>query len=141
MNQHQLNKKLALQFIDALSHWDTAKLLELSHPDFELKLPSDCGLPKHSTKEVIVPILNVFSQVAPGGIKFHIKAVTAEEDRVCVAAEGESTLYDGTPYNNQYHILFRIKDDKVVEYVEYMDAHLVVTRLLPAFKAFGFPAD
>ena len=141
MDPLETNKRLARDFLAALSRWDSDALLALTHPDFDLHLPSDCGLPRHSSRDAIKPILAIFSKVAPGGIRFHIRHLTAEDDRVCVAADGESSLHDGSSYNNRYHILFRIEDGKIIEYVEFMDSHLVATRLLPAFEACGFVAS
>jgi ketosteroid isomerase-like protein len=42
-------------------------------------------------------------------------AVTAEEDRVAVEANGRFELKDGRVYENTYHFLFRLRDGLICE--------------------------
>jgi ketosteroid isomerase-like protein len=44
-----------------------------------------------------------------------ITAVTAEEDRVAVEAEGRAELEDGRLYENTYHFLFYLRDGRIRE--------------------------
>jgi ketosteroid isomerase-like protein len=55
-------------------------------------------------------------QAAP--LTFDFKAVTAQEDRVCVYAWGKMPLKDGGCYDNIYHYLFRLRGEKIVEVTE-----------------------
>ena len=64
-------------------------------------------------------------QVFPQGIRFTIKAMTAEGERVAVEAESEGQHISGKRYSNQYHFLMRFRDDKLVEFKEYMDTERV----------------
>jgi ketosteroid isomerase-like protein len=52
--------------------------------------------------------------------------VTAEEDRVAVAAEGRFGFAEGD-YCNTYHYLFTISDGRVIAGREYLDT-VVATR-------------
>jgi PPOX class probable F420-dependent enzyme len=60
----------------------------------------------------------------PEGLNLTIKRLTAEEDRVAIEAESHARHVSGKPYDNQYHILMRLRDGKIVEWREYMDTML-----------------
>jgi ketosteroid isomerase-like protein len=77
------------------------------------------------TKAQINDAAGAIYQVFPQGIRFVIKAMTAEDDRVAVEAESEGMHVSGRLYGNQYHFLFRLRDGKVVELKEYMDTERV----------------
>jgi ketosteroid isomerase-like protein len=53
----------------------------------------------------------------------------ADEDWVVIEAKGDMIAVDGRPYQNDYCLLYRIADDKIVEMKEYMDTILCEDRL------------
>ncbi len=58
----------------------------------------------------------------PNGMKFRIKTVTSEGNRVAVEADSDGVLASGKPYNNQYVFFFYFDDDgKIIEFREYWD--------------------
>jgi ketosteroid isomerase-like protein len=57
----------------------------------------------------------------PDGLRFRIRSMTAEDDRVAVEAESEGVHASGRPYRNQYHFLMVIRDGKVRQLKEYLD--------------------
>jgi hypothetical protein len=48
----------------------------------------------------------------------------AGDDHVVVEARGEMTTKAGVPYNNEYCLIYRLKDGKIVEIREYCDSAL-----------------
>jgi len=51
--------------------------------------------------------------------------VTAEDNRVAVEYQADTTRPDGSRYANMYHLLFFVEDAKIVEIREYSDtAHI-----------------
>jgi len=58
----------------------------------------------------------------------------ADGDHVVVEAVGEMRTKDGVPYNNEYCLIYRLKDGKIVEIREYLDSALC-ERVLGAFPA------
>jgi uncharacterized protein len=50
--------------------------------------------------------------------------VLADEDWVVVEAVGEMTTREGTRYDNQYCLLYRLRDGNIVEIREYNDSIL-----------------
>jgi uncharacterized protein len=58
---------------------------------------------------------------APGGVKFVVSTLTAEDDRVAAVVECHATFDDGRIYENIYHFLIRVDDGRVAQLWEYGD--------------------
>jgi hypothetical protein len=65
----------------------------------------------------------VASRVSEGRRTIPIR-VLADEDWVMVEAVGDMTTREGTRYDNQYCLLYRLRDGKIVEIREYNDSTL-----------------
>lgn len=61
------------------------------------------------------------NSVFPDGLELTLVSIIAEGDRVVLEGDSQSTVADGTNYNNHYSIHFRIEDGKIAEVREYMD--------------------
>ena len=66
----------------------------------------------------------------PDGISFNVVNLIAENDYVAAEVEGTAMHVSGKPYNNKYHFLLKIKDNKILELKEYMDTQLAAKVLL-----------
>jgi uncharacterized protein len=55
--------------------------------------------------------------------------IIADGDHVVVEARGEMTTKTGVPYNNEYCLIFRLRQGKIVEMREYCDSVLTETVL------------
>lgn len=64
-------------------------------------------------------------------IRFTIKSLTAEEDRVAAEVESQARLVNGEDYNNTYVFVFRIKDEKIAAVAEHYNAVTVQKKLIP----------
>ncbi len=64
------------------------------------------------------------------------KVMTAEADRVAVEAVSSGEMADGRKYNNTYHMLFTLRDGKIVNVREYLDP----LEVLEFTGAMTFPA-
>lgn len=60
----------------------------------------------------------------------------ADDDIVVIEARGEMTSKSGEPYNNEYCLIYRLRDGKIVEITEYNDS-VLCERVLGAFSASG----
>jgi len=58
----------------------------------------------------------------------------ADDDVVVIEARGEMTSRTGAPYNNEYCLIYRLRDGKIVEITEYNDSALC-ERVLGTFTA------
>lgn len=81
-----------------------------------------------NSKERFSRILHAMAERLTDGLRMNVKSMIAEGDRVAIEAESHGTLRNGRVYNNQYHILMRIADGKIVEAHEYFDTqHALAT--------------
>ena len=55
------------------------------------------------------------------GFKMPILDMISQDDKVAAEVQGYGKLIDGAIYNNFYHFLFEIRDDKIVRVREYLD--------------------
>jgi ketosteroid isomerase-like protein len=73
-------------------------------------------------------------------LRLDIGMITAEEDRVCVEAASDAELVEGGTYQNAFHFIFVIRDDKVIEFKEYMDTKHVFDRIASTRSVAGMRA-
>ncbi len=59
------------------------------------------------------------------GISSQIEQLTAEGDIVVAQTSGTAETRDGTPYNNTYCQVIRIRDGQIAAVKEYMDTALI----------------
>jgi ketosteroid isomerase-like protein len=59
------------------------------------------------------------------GISSQIEQLTAEGDIVVAQTSGNAETRDGTPYNNTYCQVIRIRDGQIAAVKEYMDTALI----------------
>jgi len=55
----------------------------------------------------------------------------ADDDHVVVEAKGDMRTKDGQPYNNDYCLIYRLRDGRIVEIREYCDSALTEAVLGP----------
>jgi ketosteroid isomerase-like protein len=119
------NKQRALAFFDALNRGDVAALLDAYADDGYCQTMGHTLISGRFDKAQIAQAAGGIFAVFPHGIRFTIKHLTAEADRVAVEAESEGQHVSGTLYRNQYHFLMQFRDGKVVVFKEYMDTERV----------------
>jgi uncharacterized protein len=59
------------------------------------------------------------------------RVIIADGDRVMVQARGLATTKRGDPYDQTYCLIFRVRDGRLTEVVEYCDTALVERVLRP----------
>lgn len=125
MSIEQRNKQLAQTFFDFLNRGDVPAMLDAYADDGFCQTMGNTLISGVFSKAQIAAAAGGIFQVFPQGIRFTIKAMTAEGERVAVEAESEGLHVSGKLYSNQYHFLMRFRDAKLVEFKEYMDTERV----------------
>lgn len=64
-----------------------------------------------------------------GPIRTIPKRIFADGDFVVIQAKGDNTMKDGRRYANDYCIVHRLREGKIVEIEEYLDTELVASVL------------
>jgi len=125
MSPEQRNKQLTQAFFDILNRGDVPALLDAYAEDGHCVTMGNTLISGTYSKAQIADAAGGIYQVFPQGIRFTIKAMTAEGERVAVEAESEGRHVSGQLYTNQYHFLLRFREGKLVEFKEYMDTERV----------------
>ena len=73
------------------------------------------------TKAEMRPALNKLFSFFNGGLKMELKGLIGEGDIVAVEAYSYGVTKSGKHYENDYHILFRLRGSEIVEVREYTD--------------------
>lgn len=102
----QSNIDCVLSFIQAMSEAKASLAEPCVAPDgFSLAK----GYGKFSgrrERDTMVGTIDAFNALIPGGLNTSVKSVTAQDDRVVVEFEGDAVTSEGTPYKNQYCMVF-----------------------------------
>lgn len=125
MSIEQRNKALAQAFFDILNRGDIPALIDAYADDGRCVTMGNTLISGTYTRDQVAAAAGGIFTVFPQGIRFTIKAMTAEGERVAVEAESEGAHVSGQLYSNQYHFLMRYRDGKLVEFKEYMDTERV----------------
>jgi ketosteroid isomerase-like protein len=121
------NKQLVLDFYAAGARGDMDACFDLLADDVTW---TNIGTTRfsgtYSGKQALVEQLlgPLFGQLK-AGISSQIERLTAEGDVVVAQTGGTAETHDGTPYNNTYCQVIRIRDGKIAEVKEYFDTALV----------------
>ena len=121
------NKQVVLDFYEAGARGDMDACFALLTDDVTW---TNIGSTKFSGtyigKQAIAEDLlgPLFSQLK-AGISSQIERLTAEGDIVVAQTSGTAETMDGTPYNNTYCPVIRIRDGLIADVKEYMDTALI----------------
>jgi uncharacterized protein len=117
----EANKALVLELYRLMNERRFEEMWELFTPDARWgggRAATDDFAPIERMRAVMVDPMPIF---VDGGIEFTVHSLTAEADRVAAEVESYAPLVNGKVYNNHYHMLFEIRDGKIVIVKEYAD--------------------
>ena len=121
------NKQLVLDFYESGARGDMDACFALLADDITW---TNIGTTKFSGtfsgKQALVEQLlgPLFSQLK-AGIASNIERLIAEDDVVVAQTTGIAETHDGTPYNNTYCQVIRVRAGKIAEVTEYLDTALI----------------
>jgi uncharacterized protein len=131
------NKQVVLTFIDAMGKGDAVAAAPCIATDAFTLAKGFGKFAGVRTHDVILATIAAFKQLVPNGLSCVIHSVTAEGDRVIVEFEGNATLVNGAAYNNQYCMVFTLRDGKIKQVNEYFCTILADTVLWPLVASAG----
>lgn len=122
----EANKLIVEQFHDAMARGDGAGALALLAPDALWWMPSDEIGGVTRTRDDMVAVFTLFGGMYREPPRMELVSLTAEGDRVALekSARGGET-FGGARYDNDYFMLFRLRDGLIVEVREYFDPRQV----------------
>lgn len=125
MDEIERNKRAARTFFEAMSTSQADAVLDCYADDGKVIISGNTLISGVLDRTEILNRTNRVLEAFPDGIRFTVKTLTAEGDRVAIEAESSAIHVSGKPFNNKYHFLMRLRDGKIVVLTEYMDTELV----------------
>ena len=129
MSQIEKNKVLVQEFFNLLSS-GSDEYLDFYTEESLIWTAGENAIGGSRSKGEVVSFAKSILNSFPEGISFRVVNLVAENDRVAAEVEGSAMHVSGKPYNNKYHFLLKIKDNKILELKEYMDTQLAAKVLL-----------
>jgi ketosteroid isomerase-like protein len=120
----EANTNVVLSFLDNVSavKYDAAlALLADTATWWVVGKPEEFVMAGTMTKAQFTEGLKGMGEMIPKGLRFSIKGITAEGNRVAVEAESIGETATGKTYNGQYHFLFEVRDGMIQAVREYAD--------------------
>ena len=132
------NKKVVVDFIQAINRADGAGAAKCLAPDVQAVIKNTCKIAASRSYDQIVNSIDAFKKLMPAGLKPTILTVLAEDNRVVVEFEGNAILANGTPYSNEYAMVFTVEGGKIKRVHEYFCSKLVDEAVWPLVAGTAF---
>lgn len=131
------NKRVAVQFIEAMGQNDVARFAECLAPDAVAVAKGTTKFAGARDRDMMIGGVEAFGQILPDGLQFEIVSATSDGDRVAVEAQGNGTTAQGKAYHNSYCFVLTMKDGKIVHVNEYFCTKLADEVLWPMVEGTG----
>lgn len=128
------NKAVVLKFIEAMGVGDAAAAAPCVAPEAFTEVKNLSHFAGIRPYEIMVGTISALQQLLPTGLRPTVKSVTAEGDRVAVEWVGDAKTADGTPYCNNYCMVFIVRDGLIRQVNEYFCSILADTVLWPLIE-------
>jgi hypothetical protein len=116
---HELNRKVALDFIESMSTNNRVLAEACLGPDARAVAKGFGHFAGIRHREVMIGTIDAFMAIIPTGLRLTVKTVTAEGDRVIIECEGDAVTSEGKAYQNQYCFVITLADGKITLINEY----------------------
>lgn len=78
-------------------------------------------------REIVEDFFTPWRKQIVGDIVLTVDELIGDGERVVALARGKATTIHGVPYDNDYAFVFRLRDGKISEVIEYLDTAMVET--------------
>ena len=115
------NKELVLEYFRRMQAGEAA-VAELLADDVTWWVPESSELGgTHRGKAAVLALMGKGAELYQLPLKLEIEEMVAERDWVCVQLVVEAKTAAGSPYRNDYHFAFRVRDGRIAAVREYVD--------------------
>lgn len=129
------NKQVVFAFLRAMSEGDAETAARCLAPDAVAVTKGFSKLAGAEDRDRIIEMIGAMRQFVPTGLGITIRHAIAEGERVAVEFEGNALTSDGTPYCNQYCMVFTLASGRIVLSHEYFCTKLAEDVLWPVIEA------
>ena len=129
------NKRLMQQIFARVAVGDGSLFVEHLADDVVMRVSGQNSWSRTFTgkQSVLRDLFGIVRERTTGTRKTIPLRFVAEGDIVVIEARGEMTSKTGVPYNNEYCLIYRLRDGKIVEITEYNDS-VLCERVLGSFS-------
>jgi ketosteroid isomerase-like protein len=123
-------KDTVRDYFNKLGAGDARGAFALMSEDVQYRLigSTPLSVDAHGMREAIKTIIGPFtSRLVDQQIELKADELIAEGDTVVALARSKAMGLTGLPYENEYAMVFRVRDGKITSLVEYLDTALVET--------------
>jgi ketosteroid isomerase-like protein len=118
-------RKLVEAFYQAFNAGDRETYCGLLHPDFEAEITGSGEVSGHMDREAFSKVVfESVGKIFPGGLQVSVLQLIAEGDALACRVEVSGRTRSGEPYCNPACHVFRLRDGRIVEMIEYFDTVL-----------------
>jgi uncharacterized protein len=121
------NKQTIADIYDALAKGDTSVFAKACHPDYVWRFPGHYSWAKRFEGQDVIQLQLIMPLYALFATQYKAHAINIMGEGDCVVAEvrGDVMTKTGQRYNNEYCFVFKFKNSKIIEVVEYCDTDLI----------------
>jgi len=118
-------KRVIESFYTAFNRADRDAYCALLHPDFRAEISGHGEVSGVMDREAFARmVFERVGQIFPGGLEVTVQEQIAEADRIASRVVVSGRTQSGRAYSNPACHVFRVRDGRVVEIVEYFDTAL-----------------
>ena len=125
MTSTEQYKTIVRDFFAALNAGDVDAIVSAYADDGCVQTMGSTLISGTFSKPEIAASAGAIFEVFPEGLKFEIRDMVAEGEKVAVEAVSEGEHVSGQTYSNEYHFLFEFRDGKLLRLKEYMDTEMI----------------
>lgn len=115
----EANKATALKFLETMGSNDPEGAASCFAPGGCAVTMGTGNFSGRRDAATVTGAIEAFKTLMPSGLRFTVKTVTAEGDRVVIEAEGNAETHAGTRYANNYVFVFAMEGGLIKEVREY----------------------
>ena len=113
------NKRVALQFVEAMSKGDPALAAPCLAPEAFTLTRGHGKFAGRRDADVMVGMIGSFERLLPTGLNLTVVNVVDGGDQIVVEARGDGATAAGIPYRNEYCFVFTMAAGKITQVSEY----------------------
>jgi uncharacterized protein len=129
MTDKEAGYRLARQYFAAVSSGELPDALLT--PDMTAWITTGGTVSREKYQQMI----RLLAAMCSEPLRFTIKSLTADQDRVVAEAESSGRLISGEEYANTYVFVFRIREGRIALVAEHYNALIAQQKLLPLMQA------
>jgi ketosteroid isomerase-like protein len=123
------SREIVQQWFDLITKGDAQAAFRLFTDDvvYHLKGTTPVSGVYRGLREIVEDFFTPWRKQIVGEIGLTLDELVGDGERVVALARGKAKTIYGLPYDNDYAFVFRLRDGKISEVVEYLDTALVET--------------